>query len=123
MSKVFPFLCAPVCISGAWRLAGISPSRSRSPWVAALPSAPLYSSCTCTQPKNNHILVLNLKNNHVIVINLKNNYCNQCWAFGSACFSASRIRIHKSEVWIRIRLWILPFSHKGVELTEIMLAN
>ncbi len=27
------------------------------------------------------------------------------------------------EVWIRIRLWILPFAQKGVERTEIMLAN
>ncbi len=43
----------------------------------------------------------------------------QCW--GSACFWASRIRIHQSEVpiWIRIRLriWlrIFPFSHKKTE--------
>ncbi len=41
----------------------------------------------------------------------------QCW--GSACLWASRIRlrIHKSEVRIRI----LPFSHKCAERTEIML--
>jgi hypothetical protein len=32
-------------------------------------------------------------------------------------FLASRIRIHQSEVWIRI----LSFSHKGVGWTEIML--
>jgi hypothetical protein len=34
-------------------------------------------------------------------------------------------RIHLSKVWIRIRLWIriLPFSHKGVERTERLLAN
>jgi hypothetical protein len=39
----------------------------------------------------------------------------QCW--GSACFWASRIRIHQSEVpiWIRIRLRIFPFSHKKTE--------
>ncbi len=34
-------------------------------------------------------------------------------------FWASWIRIHQSEVQIQI----LPFSHKGVELTEIVLAN
>jgi hypothetical protein len=40
---------------------------------------------------------------------------------GSACFWASRFqnRIHESEVEIRI----LPFSHKGVQWTEIMLAK
>ncbi len=39
----------------------------------------------------------------------------------SACFWASQIRIwiHLSEVWIRI----LPFSHKGIKRTEIMLAK
>jgi hypothetical protein len=31
----------------------------------------------------------------------------------SICFSASRIRIHLSEVWLRIR--ILSFSFKGAE--------
>ncbi len=49
----------------------------------------------------------------------------QYWGYGfgagSACFWASRIRIHLSDVWIRI--WILPFSHKGVERTDIMLAK
>jgi hypothetical protein len=29
----------------------------------------------------------------------------------------------RGTVWIRIRLRILPFSHKGVEWTEIMLAK
>jgi hypothetical protein len=52
---------------------------------------------------------------------------NQCWGSGTgyACFWASRIRVHLSEVWIRIwlRVRILPFSHKGVERTEIMLAK
>ncbi len=38
---------------------------------------------------------------------------------GSACFWASWIRIHKSQV--RIRLF--PFAHKGVERTEIMPAK
>ncbi len=37
----------------------------------------------------------------------------------SACFLATRIRIRYSEVRIRI----LPFSHKGVERTEIMFAK
>jgi hypothetical protein len=35
------------------------------------------------------------------------------------CFWASKIRIRKSDVLIRI----LPFSHEGVERTEIMLAK
>jgi hypothetical protein len=51
----------------------------------------------------------------------------QCWASGSgtgsACFWATRIRIHRSEVRIRIRLRILPFSHKCVERTEQCLQN
>jgi hypothetical protein len=34
---------------------------------------------------------------------------------------AFRIRIHYSEV--QIWIWILPFSHKGVKQTEIMLAK
>jgi hypothetical protein len=51
----------------------------------------------------------------------------QCWlsgsrtGSGSACFWAFRIRIHQSEVRIRIR--ILPFSHRCVERTEIMPAK
>jgi hypothetical protein len=32
---------------------------------------------------------------------------------GSTCFWASRIRIHKSELWIRIRLRILLSSSKN----------
>jgi hypothetical protein len=51
---------------------------------------------------------------------------SQCWgsgseagSAGSACFWASRIRVHYSEVRIRI----LPFSHKCVERTEIMPAK
>ncbi len=39
----------------------------------------------------------------------------QCWGSGSVW--ASRIRIHLSEVWIRIR----SFTHKGVERTEVKL--
>jgi hypothetical protein len=31
----------------------------------------------------------------------------QCCGCGSTCFWASWIRIHQSEVWIRIRIWIL----------------
>ncbi len=42
---------------------------------------------------------------------------NQCWGSGSACFWASRIRIHQSEVCI------LPFSHKCVEQTEKIIAK
>ncbi len=52
----------------------------------------------------------------------------QCWGSGSgtgsagtACFGASRIPIHKSEVRIRIR--ILPIYHKYVERTEIISAK
>jgi hypothetical protein len=41
----------------------------------------------------------------------------QCLLSRSACFWASRI--HYLEVWIRI----LPFSHRDVERTEIMLAK
>jgi hypothetical protein len=41
-------------------------------------------------------------------------YCGGSGSVGSACFLASRI--HKSEVWFRIRS--LPFSHKGAERTE-----
>ncbi len=47
---------------------------------------------------------------------------NQCWgsgSAGSACFWASRIRIHQSEVRTRIP----PFSHNCVERTEIMPAK
>ncbi len=46
----------------------------------------------------------------------------QCWgsgSAGSACFLAIRIRVHFSEVHIRI----LPFSHKYFEQTNIMLAK
>ncbi len=32
---------------------------------------------------------------------------------GSTCFWTSRIRIHKSEVWIRIRIWMLLSSCKN----------
>ncbi len=42
---------------------------------------------------------------------------------GSACFWASRIRIHGSEVWIRLRLRILPLSYKGVARIERLLAK
>jgi hypothetical protein len=38
--------------------------------------------------------------------------CRGSGSAGSACFWTSRIRI-----------WILPFSHKGVDWTEIMLAK
>jgi hypothetical protein len=34
-----------------------------------------------------------------------------------------RIWIHKTAVQIRLRIRILPFSHKDVEWTEIMLAK
>ncbi len=33
-------------------------------------------------------------------------HINQCSWSGSSCFLAIRIRIHSSEAWIRIRLWI-----------------
>ncbi len=42
-----------------------------------------------------------------------------CWVSGSACFWASPIRIHYSEVRIQVRLRILPFSHKCDDRTEI----
>jgi hypothetical protein len=35
-----------------------------------------------------------------------NQSINQCSGSGSTCFLTSRIRIHWSDVWIRIRLWI-----------------
>ncbi len=40
-------------------------------------------------------------------------------------FWASRIRIHLSEEWIRLRTEFrnLPFSHEVVERTETMLAK
>jgi hypothetical protein len=43
----------------------------------------------------------------------------QCWGSGSAGFWASWIRIYQSQELIRL----LPFSHTGVERTEIMLAK
>jgi hypothetical protein len=56
---------------------------------------------------------------HLTVQYLKTTvFSHQCWGSGSgyACFRTSRIRIHQSDVRIRIGLRILPFS-------EIMLGS
>jgi hypothetical protein len=39
------------------------------------------------------------------------------------CVLVLGIRIHKSEVWIRIRIRIFPVSLKSVKQTKIMLAK
>ncbi len=52
-------------------------------------------------------------------------HAEQTWwqCSGPACFRAYRIRvrIRSSQVRIQLRLRILPFSHKSVERTEILI--
>jgi hypothetical protein len=69
--------------------------------------------------------------NHYVPRHINNMYINSYWqccgsesgSTGSTCFRASwiRIRIHQSEVWIRIRLriWILLSPSKKVRKTLI----